>query len=139
MEISFRGQLALVTGGTRGIGAAIVRELADAGARVVAVGCNDTKSTADRDRNVAGPGEDAKIKVNLDKLSPEDRALADAQKTCPVTGEPLGSMGVPIKVMVKDQPVFVGCSSCAKEATKDPDKTLQKVAELKEKNPKKNQ
>lgn len=39
MEISFRGQLALVTGGTRGIGAAIVRALADAGARVVAVGC----------------------------------------------------------------------------------------------------
>jgi hypothetical protein len=104
---------------------------------LIAVGCNETKPTADRDRNPAASGDDAKIKASLDKLSPEDRALAEAQKTCPVTGEPLGSMGVPIKVMVKDQPVFVCCSSCPKEATKDPDKTLQKVAELKEKNAKK--
>jgi hypothetical protein len=106
---------------------------------LVAAGCNDAKPSADRERerNPTASGEDAKIKANLDKLSPEDRALAEAQKTCPVTDQPLGSMGVPIKLMVKDQPVFVCCSSCPKEATKDPDKTLQKVAELKEKNAKK--
>jgi hypothetical protein len=102
---------------------------------LVAAGCNETKPTADR--NPAASGEDAKIRASLDKLSPEDRALAEAQKTCPVTDQPLGSMGVPIKVMVKDQPVFVCCSSCPKEAAKDPDKTLRKVAELKEKNAKK--
>ena len=38
MIIDFTGQRALVTGGTRGIGAAIVRELAGSGASVVATG-----------------------------------------------------------------------------------------------------
>ena len=68
---------------------------------LVAAGCNDAKPTAERDGNPAASGEDAKIKANLDKLSPEDRALADAQKTCPVTDQPLGSMGLSIKVMVR--------------------------------------
>jgi len=106
---------------------------------LVAAGCDNAKPTVDRERerNPTASGEDAKIKASLDKLSPEDRVLAEAQKTCPVTGEPLGSMGVPIKIMVKDQSVFVCCAGCPKEATKDPDKTLQKVAELKEKNAKK--
>src|SRR5262249_50103970 len=104
---------------------------------LLAAGCNEAKPTAERDPNPNVSGEDAKIKASLDKLSPEDRALAEAQKTCPVTGEPLGSMGAPIKLMLKDQPVFVCCGGCPKEATKDPDKTLQKVAELKEKNAKK--
>ena len=37
----------------------------------------------------------ASIAANLAKLSADDKALAEAQKVCPVTGEPLGSMGVP--------------------------------------------
>jgi len=42
-------------------------------------------------------------------------------------------MGPPVKVMVKDQPVFLCCKSCKDEALKDPDKTLERVAELKKK------
>jgi hypothetical protein len=99
-------------------------------------GCHEAKPTAGRDPN---PQEDTKIRASLDKLSPEDRALAESQRRCPVTDEPLGSMGVPIKVMVNDQPVFVCCSSCIKSATKDPDKTLQKVNQLKESHSKKSQ
>ena len=59
--------------------------------------------------------EDAEVKVALAKLSPEDRALAEAQKTCPVTGEPLGSMGVPIKVTVDGRDAFVCCEGCVDE------------------------
>ena len=42
-------------------------------------------------------------------------------------------VGTPVKVMVKDQPVFLCCKSCRKKALADPDKTLAKVKQLKEK------
>jgi len=38
MEISFKGQLAFVTGGTRGIGAAVARGILDSGGKVVITG-----------------------------------------------------------------------------------------------------
>ncbi len=73
----------------------------------------------------------AKIDLALAKLSPDDRKLAASQKYCPVLTESrLGSMGVPIKVLVKDQPVFVCCSGCTKQAAKEADATLKKVANL---------
>jgi hypothetical protein len=102
-------------------------------------GCDNTKSTPRAEPNPAASGEDAKIKASLDKLSPEDRGLAQAQKRCPVTDQLLGSMGVPIKLMVNGQPVFVCCQACPKEALKDPDKTLQKVTELKKETAQKDQ
>src|SRR5262245_4862532 len=47
------------------------------------------------------------------ELSPEDQALADLQKVCPVSGEPLGGdMGIPVKLMVKGEPVFICCKGC---------------------------
>jgi len=64
------------------------------------------------------------------ELAPEDRQLAEAQGFCVVTEEPLGSMGVPIKVMVEGKPVFVCCKGCEKKAIADPEKTLAKVEEL---------
>jgi hypothetical protein len=42
-------------------------------------------------------------------------------------------MGVPFKVMVKDQPVFLCCEHCKKSAVANPDKTLAKVEELRKK------
>ena len=50
------------------------------------------------------------------------------QKTCPVTGEELGSMGKPIAVMVKGETVYVCCRGCAPKAQANPDKTLAAVA-----------
>jgi hypothetical protein len=77
---------------------------------------------------------EAEIKANLAKLSPEDRKLAEAQKYCAVEDDNrLGEMGVPIKLTIKDQPVFLCCKGCKKEAEKDADKTLAKVKELKAK------
>ena len=66
------------------------------------------------------------------KLSPEDRALVEAQEWCVVQNdERLGSMGPPIKLDIKGQPVFVCCKSCKTKAEKDPEATLAKVEELK--------
>ncbi|QDT52756.1 hypothetical protein Pan44_07680 [Caulifigura coniformis] len=74
------------------------------------------------------------IAANLAKLPPEDRAVAEAQGYCAAEPEnPLGGMGVPIKVMVKDQPVFVCCAGCEKKVLRDADVTLAEVADLKAK------
>lgn len=61
------------------------------------------------------------------KLSPEDQALADKQKNCPVGGEALGSMGTPVKMMVGDRAVFLCCESCRGAVEKDPEKYLAKL------------
>ena len=67
-------------------------------------------------------------------LSPQDQALADAQKICPVSDEEFGSMGPPVKELVKGEPVFLCCKKCIKELHSDEDKYLAKVAELKKAN-----
>ena len=70
-----------------------------------------------------------KIRANLGKLSAADRALAQAQKTCPVTDLPLGSMGVPIKVDVEGRDVFLCCAGCTPAVKKDPGAILEKLSE----------
>ncbi len=57
-------------------------------------------------------GLDENIVAAFVELSDEDRTAALAQEVCPVTGEPLGSMGKPRKVTVEDQNVFLCCASC---------------------------
>ena len=83
---------------------------------------------------VSGPKEgelNHGIQEQLSKLGPEDRKLAAAQVFCVVMDESkLGSMGVPIKVMVEDQPVFVCCKGCVRRAQMNPKETLAKRAEL---------
>ncbi|HEX3150966.1 MAG TPA: hypothetical protein VHR66_23000 [Gemmataceae bacterium] len=95
---------------------------------IIVAGCDQSKS-------VPMPKANADtIKANLDQLPAEDRALAEQQKLCAESDQELGSMGVPIKVMVKGEPVFVCCKGCENGVQKDPDKTLAKVKALKEKN-----
>jgi hypothetical protein len=77
---------------------------------------------------------EATLQAERAKLSPEDRQLVEAQEWCAINSdERLGEMGPPVKVMVKDQPVFLCCGGCKKKALADPDKTLAKVDELKAK------
>lgn len=77
---------------------------------------------------------DAEVQAERAKLSPEDQRLVAEQEFCVVMDDSrLGSMGPPLKVMVKDTPVFVCCNGCQKKASADPDKTLSKVEELKAK------
>ena len=78
------------------------------------------------------PEEAAEVKAALAKLSPEDRRLAEAQVFCAVLEKNyLGSMGTPVKVMVKGRPVFLCCDGCEKKALANPDQTLAKVEKLK--------
>ena len=77
---------------------------------------------------------EAKITGSLAKLSADDRKLVDAQVYCPVMkGSPLGSMGVPVKLMIQNEPVFLCCESCEKGARANPQRTLEDVAKLKAK------
>jgi hypothetical protein len=75
--------------------------------------------------------QDSDVEANLAKLSPDDRKLAEAQKFCAIqTKNRLGSMGVPVKLTIKDQPVFLCCGGCVAKAKANPEKTLATVAEL---------
>jgi uncharacterized protein (TIGR03000 family) len=75
------------------------------------------------------------VAENLAKLDPEDGKAAEAQKFCAVQeGIRLGAMGVPVKVTVKGQPVFLCCKGCVDRAQTNPDQTLEKVKKLKAKN-----
>jgi len=64
---------------------------------------------------------------NIAKLPADNRELAIAQGVCPVTGEPLGSMGVPVKVMLKGIPVFLCCKGCEEKAHEDGDEIVRKL------------
>ena len=77
---------------------------------------------------------EAEIKAARAKLSKEDQVLVEAQEFCPMMPDSrLGEMGTPLKVMVKDQPVFLCCKGCQRKALANPEATLAKVAELKAK------
>lgn len=64
---------------------------------------------------------------NLEKLPPADRDLARSQQLCPITNMPLGSMGVPLKIVIADETVFICCKGCAKRAEREAQQTVEKV------------
>ena len=76
--------------------------------------------------------EDAKLQAALKKLSPADRRLAEQQKFCPILEtNRLGSMGVPVKLMLEGQAVFLCCSGCEAAAKDNPAETLKTLERLK--------
>ena len=72
-------------------------------------------------------GLDADTVAALSELSDADRSAALAQKVCPVTDEPLGSMGKPPKFTVEGQDVFLCCDRCEEELKSEPAKYLAKL------------
>lgn len=68
-------------------------------------------------------GEIAQVK----KLPEAEQVVAMEQKLCPISNENLGSMGMPIKVTLKDQAVYLCCGGCKKEAEAAPEATLAKL------------
>jgi Cu(I)/Ag(I) efflux system membrane fusion protein len=93
---------------------------------------SDSSQSEDK---TSSDGKAAKIAASLARLSAEDRTIALEQRFCAVLPTSrLGSMGTPIKVMVKGQPVFVCCEGCRDGALTDPDATLARVEKLKQDN-----
>ncbi|MBI2806259.1 MAG: TlpA family protein disulfide reductase [Planctomycetes bacterium] len=87
-----------------------------------------------KEQTKGGHSSEDEIKEARAKLTDADRKLVDAQEWCVVmTDNRLGEMGVPFKVMVKDQPVFVCCKGCQRKALADAEATLKKVDEFKAK------
>ncbi len=72
--------------------------------------------------------------AQIGMLSPEDQERAKRQVLCPVTMEPLGSMGKPLKVAVGDDIVMICCKGCNKAVKKNPEKMLELVQRWREAN-----
>lgn len=70
---------------------------------------------------------DPDVAAALAQLSAEDRMEAEKQHVCPVTDEPLGSMGKPVKVTVSGRDLFLCCEGCRDTVTSDPEKYLAKL------------
>jgi hypothetical protein len=89
-----------------------------------------TNTSGEAGKKPEGSKPSADDLKNIDKLANADRELALAQRLCPVSEEPLGSMGVPYKMTIKGQTIFLCCKGCESEVSKEPDKFLKKVVEL---------
>ena len=88
------------------------------------LGCGD-KEESDHDGHVHDGGEETADP--LADLSAADQKLAKAQKTCPVSGKDLGSMGTPIQESFEGTTVFFCCEGCRKPFLKDPAKYVAKL------------
>jgi Cu(I)/Ag(I) efflux system membrane fusion protein len=98
-------------------------------------GSSGSKSGVSAVRPSTPTDDETKVQAAMAKLSKEDRRLAEAQKFCPVLKDSrLGSMGVPYKVMLEGQPVFLCCKNCEKDALDHPKATLDRAEQLKKAN-----
>jgi multidrug efflux pump subunit AcrA (membrane-fusion protein) len=77
--------------------------------------------------------EEDKVQAALARLGTEDRQLAGEQGYCPVLGTRLGAMGLPVKLLLQEQVIFLCCKACVTQAQRNPQAALAKVAELKAK------
>ena len=92
------------------------------------VGCTQTVPTAEEPTPAATADEASTVEMTDAEID----ALAETQKVCAVTGEPLGSMGKPVPVKVtdsagKDHTVLLCCESCREELLENPDEHLAKL------------
>jgi hypothetical protein len=62
--------------------------------------------------------------LTITRSTAADQAEINAQRVCKVSGEPLGSMGAPVKVARGDRAIFLCCKSCVKRVQANPDRYL---------------
>lgn len=63
--------------------------------------------------------------IAMEKTTPTDAKAIAAQKTCVVSGDELGSMGPPLKVVRGGQSALICCKGCLKKIQANPDKYLK--------------
>ncbi len=86
------------------------------------------KSNVGESQSKTAPALSADDLKNIDKLpSEEDQRRAKAQASCPVTDNPLGLMGVPVKITLRGKTVFLCCKACVGKAKAEPEGTLKKL------------
>jgi hypothetical protein len=65
--------------------------------------------------------------AEIKKLPTSDAEQALQQLVCPVSGEHLGAMGVPLKVTAADQTFYLCCKGCSKEVKDNPAAVVAKL------------
>ena len=113
----------------------LVRDGSESGQRVVTTGSILLDAETQLNPNIAASyfGAGSRPTAPPASASPplpsseDESTLIAKQKICPVTGEPLGSMGAPVKVSVSGRNVFVCCKGCEKPLLRKPDEYLAKI------------
>jgi hypothetical protein len=72
----------------------------------------------------APPPASTPAAITVAKATRGDQAAVNAQRVCAVSGEPLGSMGTPVKVSRGDRSVFLCCQGCLRGVRANPDRYL---------------
>jgi len=93
-----------------------------AGSQATSAIAGHTDASAD-----AAADEMKQMQASLAKLAPEDRASAEKQHFCPVSGKMLGAMGAPFKAEVNGQTVWLCCSGCESQLLASPNQYLAKL------------
>lgn len=101
--------------------------MAVSAASISLIGCSESPPTSLPSATTSSEkeSESQRIETNLAKLSGDDRSSALAQGKCPVSGAALGSMGVPLKIDLPDQSIWICCDGCKGQLVADPDKFLK--------------
>jgi hypothetical protein len=94
------------------------------------------ESAGEEKASAAADDEETAIAAEIAKLPEAEQAAAIAQKYCPVSvmdggDNRLGSMGMPFKVTLEGQDVYLCCEGCQELAEKEPAKTLATVEDVK--------
>lgn len=84
----------------------------------------DEKKSADNAPAVSLSNEEL---AEVKKLPAGEADLALKQLVCPVSGENLGSMGVPVKVTAAGQSFYLCCKGCNKDVKEDPAAVVAKL------------
>jgi hypothetical protein len=73
---------------------------------------------------VAAPPRVVPAVLSVSRATAADQAPISAQRVCKVSGEPLGSMGTPVKVTRGDRAIYLCCQGCVKSVQANPDRYL---------------